>query len=110
MSNDIATELNTACRIVSERRVRLLGEVQQMTALWMRIHDAISKGDWADYHTAIDATVVKRANIATMQASLTLALKHESKMQERAIDWALKAAGDAGEDEPQTLEGVHHGR
>lgn len=98
MTSDLHSELNAVCRVAAERRQRLLAEVQQMTGLWQRVHTAISRDNWADYMGAMDAMVPKRANIATMHASLQVALRQEARLNEQAIDWALKATGEEGRD------------
>jgi hypothetical protein len=93
MIADLNTELNAVCRVAVERRLKLLAEVQRMAALWQDVHVAISRDDWRSYTSAMDAMVPKRATIASMHASLQVALRHEAKLQELAIDWALKAMG-----------------
>jgi hypothetical protein len=110
MSLDLRTELAAVCRVASERRAALLGEVRKMAALWLRVHTAIGRDDWAEYDAAVGDMITVKLAIASLRGQLHQALKFEARLNDRAIDWALLATGDAGEDEPQTLEGVHHGR
>lgn len=93
MIADLNTELNAVCRVATERRQKLLAEVQRMLALWQEVHTAITRDDYATYTAAVDAMVPKRVTIAAMHANLQVTLRHEAKLQELAIDWALKAMG-----------------
>jgi hypothetical protein len=93
MIADLNTELNAVCRVATERRQKLLAEVQRMLALWQEVHTAITRDDYATYTAAVDAMVPKRVTIAAMHANLQVTLRHEAKLRELAIDWALKAMG-----------------
>jgi hypothetical protein len=104
MIADLNTELNAVCRVAKERKQKLLAEVQRMLALWQDVHTAITRDDYGTYTAAVDAMLPKRVTIAAMHANLQVTLRHEMRLREKAIDWALKAMGEG---EPQTVEGTH---
>lgn len=94
MIADLNTELNAVCRVAKERKQKLLAEVQLMLALWQDAHTAISRDDYGTYISAVDAMVPKRLTIAAMHANLHVTLRHEMRLREKVIDWALKAMGE----------------